>query len=30
MNPDAIYYRQWVSGYKLGDSVIAAIEDLSK
>ena len=26
--PDSIYFRQWTSAYKLGDSIIAAFEDL--
>lgn len=28
--PEAIFFRQWVSGYRLGDSIISAINDLSK
>lgn len=28
--PEDIYFRQWVSAYKLGDSIIAAINDLSE
>jgi hypothetical protein len=30
LTPDRIFYRQWVSAYRLGDSLIAAIDDLSK
>jgi len=30
LQPDSIYYRQWVSGYKIVDSVIASIEDLAQ
>jgi len=30
MKPESIYYRQWVSAYRLGDSIIASIDDLSK
>jgi hypothetical protein len=28
--PDDIYFRQWTSAYKLGDSFIAALEDLAE
>jgi hypothetical protein len=30
LKPEGIYYRQWVSAYRLGDSIIASIDDLSK
>jgi hypothetical protein len=30
LKPELIHYRQWVSAYKLGDSILACIEDLSK
>lgn len=26
---DSIYFRQWTSAYKLGDSIIAALNDLA-
>lgn len=28
--PEAVFFRQWVSGYRLGDSIISAINDLAK
>ena len=28
--PESIFFRQWVSGYRLGDSIISAINDLAK
>jgi len=28
--PEAIFFRQWVSTYRLGDSIIAAINDLAQ
>jgi hypothetical protein len=27
--PELILFRQWVSGYRLGDSIISAINDLA-
>jgi hypothetical protein len=30
LRPDIIYYRQWVSAYRLGDSIVASIDDLTK
>lgn len=27
--PEELYFRQWVSAYKLGDSIIAGFDDLA-
>ncbi len=28
--PEAIFFRQWVSAYRLGDSLISAVNDLAQ
>lgn len=30
LKPEKIFYRQWVAAYRLGDSIVATIDDLSK
>jgi hypothetical protein len=30
LKPEKLFYRQWVAAYRLGDSIVATIDDLSK
>lgn len=30
LKPEKYFYRQWVAAYRLGDSIVATIDDLSK